>query len=130
MKEYRFEILPPGRRRLDMFFFLAFFLGANNVTARAVVGCALGVAVVAKLCHDLPIVFVQKNLFLYLYGRELNGDYSNRTIVRRLSTNLFFGCMILPGGGLRLQTSGGVKAQWFDSTLRTKLGETLCIGVE
>ena len=29
-----------------------------------------------------------------------------------------FACMILPGGGVRLQTSGGVKAQWFDSTLR------------
>jgi hypothetical protein len=29
-------------------------------------------------------------------------------------------CMILPGGGLRLQTSGGLAAQLFDSTLRTK----------
>jgi len=29
-----------------------------------------------------------------------------------------FAWMILPGGGLRLQTSGGVKAQWFDSTFR------------
>jgi len=28
-------------------------------------------------------------------------------------------CMILPGGGSRLQTSGGLAAQLFDSTLRT-----------
>ena len=28
-------------------------------------------------------------------------------------------CMILPGGGLRLQTLGGLAAQLFDSTLRT-----------
>jgi len=28
-------------------------------------------------------------------------------------------CMILPGGGSRLQTLGGLAAQWFDSTLRT-----------
>ena len=27
--------------------------------------------------------------------------------------------MILPGGGSRLQTLGGLAAQWFDSTLRT-----------
>jgi len=28
-------------------------------------------------------------------------------------------CMTLPGGGLRLQTLGGLAAQLFDSTLRT-----------
>lgn len=32
--------------------------------------------------------------------------------------------MIPPGGGLRLQTLGGVKAQWFDSTLRTYSANT------
>jgi len=31
----------------------------------------------------------------------------------------FFVCMILPGGGSRLQTLGGLAAQLFDSTLRT-----------
>jgi hypothetical protein len=47
-----------------------------------------------------------------------------------MGTNQLFVCMILPGGGLRLQTSGGVKAQWFDSTLRTVLGleRSVCLG--
>ena len=32
-----------------------------------------------------------------------------------------FVCMILPGGGCRLQTCRGLAAQWFDSTLRTSV---------
>jgi hypothetical protein len=31
----------------------------------------------------------------------------------------YFVCMILPGGGCRLQTCRDLVAQWFDSTLRT-----------
>ena len=36
------------------------------------------------------------------------------------STKLIDVCMILPGGGLRLQTLGGLATQLFDSTLRTR----------
>jgi hypothetical protein len=39
------------------------------------------------------------------------------------SSSLLFVCMILPGGGRRLQTFGGLAAQLFDSTLRTLLSD-------
>ena len=45
--------------------------------------------------------------------------------IQRNSTLItFFVCMILPGGGSRLQTLGGLAAQWFDSTLRTFITTT------
>ena len=36
-----------------------------------------------------------------------------------LGNSIICVCMILPGGGCRLQTCRGLAAQWFDSTLRT-----------
>jgi hypothetical protein len=35
-------------------------------------------------------------------------------------------CMILPGGGLRLQTVGGLASQLFDSALRTSGAGFVC----
>jgi len=52
-----------------------------------------------------------------------NGDYDHLSTLTNHHTHPFFFffavCMILPGGGSRLQTLGGLAAQWFDSTLRT-----------
>ncbi|KAL7505503.1 hypothetical protein ACHAXN_002981 [Cyclotella atomus] len=43
-------------------------------------------------------------------------------LLRKLTPTTFFVCMILPGGGLRLQTFGGLATELFDSTLRTWRG--------
>ena len=55
---------------------------------------------------------------LSCYSRE----YSERldSLIRATTLSLCV-CMTLPGGGLRLQTSGGLVAQLLDSTLRTFL---------
>ena len=43
-----------------------------------------------------------------------------------MDLNEYYVCMTLPGGGLRLQTSGGLASQLFDSTLRTCCRAALC----
>ena len=60
-------------------------------------------AVLAKLCHQ-----EHNGGHLPLQGL---GTHPQTTSV----------CMILPGGGSRLQTLGGLASQWFNSTLRTSV---------